>query len=305
MLATEILKGQGVGNQLFCYITVRSIATDRGLDFGIKDSSGWAGSYTDMENDYNDNGFYWMDIDMGSSVPDNMQIYYENDIRLKIDTCQHDMTHGCDIRTYDENLPNVPDNSLMFGIMQDEKYFIHNKNLIRDWLKVKKEYDIYEYSSDDICILNFRGKPYVGFDELYLPREYWINAINNMLKVNSNMKFVIITDDVESANNMLPEFPAYHFDVGTDYAIIKNAKHIVVSNSSFSYFPVFTSETLKTIIAPKYWARHNVSDGYWASAQNMYFGWNYQDRYGNIQSYDECLLEFKNYSKIKKLYGTY
>ena len=56
MLATEILNGQGIGNQLFCYVTTRSIAHDRGLEFGIKDS-GWSG-----DKRYNQNGFYWMDF---------------------------------------------------------------------------------------------------------------------------------------------------------------------------------------------------------------------------------------------------
>ena len=28
--------GQGLGNQLFCYITARTIAADKGVDFGLK-----------------------------------------------------------------------------------------------------------------------------------------------------------------------------------------------------------------------------------------------------------------------------
>lgn len=296
MLATEILRGQGIGNQLFCYVTTRSVAYDRGLDFGIKDSSGWMGSYTDMVNDYNSNGYYWMNIDMGIEVPSElMKKYYENDVRLKLNTCQHDMIYGCDIRGYDPNIVNVPDGTILMGIMQDENYFFHNKNLIKEWLKVKPEYETMEYSSDDICILNFKGRNYVGFDELFLKREYWINAVNNMLKINSNMKFIIITDDVEASNQMLPEFPAYHFDVDKDYVIIKNARHVILSNSSFAYFPVFTSNTIKNIIAPKYWSRHNVSDGYWSSTQNIYRGWVYQDRNGNLQSYDECINELEKY----------
>ena len=62
MLATEILNGQGIGNQLFCYVTTRSVAYDRGLEFGIKDT-GWGG-----DKRYNQGGFYWFDLDMGSPV---------------------------------------------------------------------------------------------------------------------------------------------------------------------------------------------------------------------------------------------
>jgi hypothetical protein len=296
MLATKILNGQGIGNQLFCYVTTRSIAHDRGLEFGIKDS-GWSG-----DKRYNQNGFYWMDLDMGSPVPDNMQVYYEQDKRLKLETCWHDMTYGCDIRKYDLNLFNASDNTIIFGNMQDEKYFIHNKDLVKQWLKVKEEYDTYEYTDDNICILNFRGGEYVGHHELYLERKYWIDAMNSMTKINPNMEFVVITDDIKASQDMLPEIPAYHFSVDKDYAIIKNCKHVILSNSSFPFFPVFTSDTIENIIAPKYWARHNVSDGYWSMAQNMYKGWIYQDREGNLQTYDECLKEFEEYSETNNLY---
>jgi len=290
MLATEILKGQGIGNQLFCYVTARSIAHTRGLDFGIKDT-GWSG-----DKRYNQSGFYWFDLDWGQEVPDGLDVYYEKEVRKKLNTCHHDMTIGCDIRGYDQGLMDVPDNTMIFGNMQDEKYFHHNKELVKEWLKVKKEYDTYDYMDDDVCVLNYRGGEYVGFGELYLTREYWVNAMENMTKINPNMKFVTITDDINASQTLLPEIPAYHFTVDKDYAIIKNSKHVILSNSSFPFFAVYTSDTIENIIAPKYWARHNVSDGYWAMSQNLYSGWTYQDRCGNLSTSEECLEELEKYN---------
>lgn len=290
MLATEILRGQGIGNQLFCYVTARSIAHTRGLDFGIKDT-GWSG-----DKRYNQSGFYWFDLDWGQEVPDGLDVYYEKEVRKKLNTCHHDMTVGCDVRGYDQGLMDVPDNTIIFGNMQDEKYFDHNKELVKEWLKVKKEYDTYEYMDDDVCVLNYRGGEYVGFHELYLTREYWLNAMENMTKINPNMKFVTITDDVKASQAMLPEIPAYHFTVDKDYAIIKNSKHVILSNSSFPFFAVYTSDTIENIIAPKYWARHNVSDGYWAMSQNIYSGWTYQDRDGNLSTAEECVKELEKYN---------
>ena len=291
MIATEILKGQGLGNQLFCYITTRCIALDRNLSFGIKDT-GWIG-----DKRYNQNGIYWMNLDMGKSVPENLPVYNEIDIRYKTNTCHHDIVNGCDIRSYDIGLSNVFDNTLIFGIMQDEKYFYHRKSEIKQWLRIKPEYDCFDFSDKDICILNFRGGEYVGYNELYLEREYWINAMENMKKYNPNLEFVVITDDVKSANLMLPELKSYHFDVGKDYAIIKNAHYLILSNSSFGFFPSFTSDTLKVAISPKYWARHNVSDGYWSTEQNLYSDYLWQDRKGNLFTKDECineLIQYKN-----------
>ena len=290
MLTTEILKGQGIGNQLACYVTTRSIAHTRGLDFGIKDT-GWGG-----DKRYNQSGFYWFDLDWGQEVPDDLDVYYEKEVRKKLNTCHHDMTVGCDVRGYDQGLIDVPDNTMIFGNMQDEKYFYHNKELIKEWLKVKEEYDTYEYMDDDVCVLNYRGGEYIGFSELYLTREYWLNAMENMTKINPNMKFVTITDDVKASQDMLPEIPAYHFTVDKDYAIIKNSKHVILSNSSFPFFAVYTSDTIENIIAPKYWSRHNVSDGYWTMSQNIYSGWTYQDRDGNLSTSEDCVKELEEYN---------
>ena len=30
MIGTQIMKGQGMGNRLFCYVTARAVAADRG-----------------------------------------------------------------------------------------------------------------------------------------------------------------------------------------------------------------------------------------------------------------------------------
>ena len=35
MIGTEFLDGQGLGNQLFCYVSTRAIATDAGVEFGF------------------------------------------------------------------------------------------------------------------------------------------------------------------------------------------------------------------------------------------------------------------------------
>ena len=85
-------------------------------------------------------------------------------------------------------------------------------------------------------------------------------------------------------------------------AIIKNAKYLLLSNSSFAYFPAFTSTTVKYILAPKYWARHNVSNGYWASEQNIYEGWHYQDRRGRVFSAEECRAQLQEYKEKAKAY---
>lgn len=293
MILTEMYYGQGLGNQLFCYVTTRCIAADKGVDFGL----------TGLENlgdrRYNDKGLYFMDLYLGEPVDESKitNHYTEKELRLRTNSSHHDSTIGCDIRMYDPNLVSVQDNTKLDGIMQSEDYFYHRKEEIKQWLKVKPEHDCYDFSHDDICVINFRD--YKGNNELFLQREYWINAINHMFSINPNMQFLVITESPAVAKEMLPELEhnVYHFDVGKDYSIIKNAKWLILSNSSFAFFPAWTSDTARMIIAPKYWARHNVSNGYWSCSYNLYRDWFYMDQQGILFSYDECKRELNSIIK--------
>lgn len=297
MIINEIKHGQGLGNQLFCYVTTRCIAKDKGYEFGF------LGTENLGDPRFNSEGLYFMDLDLGKDPVEVENTYTEKSTRIKLNTCHHDMTHGCDVRLYDEDLANVSDNTLIEGIMQDQRYFYHHLDEIKDWLKVKPEYDTYELYQDDICIMNFRGGEYTNLRELYLTREYWINAIKHMMKINPEMDFRIVTEDINAANAMFPEIEAYHFDIAKDYATIKNAKYLILSNSTFGCFPAFTSETVEYVIAPKYWARHNVSDGYWATGQNLYQKWMWQDREGLLFDYEQCYNEFEKYKVESGIYA--
>ena len=298
MIGTELLAGQGLGNQLFCYVTTRCIAMDNQLPFSI------LGGETVANNIHSNCGMYFMDLDYGipSGKEDFQQVYYEKEDRLYLGNSRHDLTHGCYVTGVDEKLLHPQDGTLLYGNMQAESYYIRHKEEIRQWLKVKPEYDCMEYSRDNLCILHLRCSDYLDCPELYLRKKYWIDGMKNMKKINPDMEFMIITNDVKEAGKILPGIPAYNFDLAKDYSIIKNAKYLLLSNSSFAYFPAFTSTTVKYILAPKYWARHNVSDGYWASEQNIYEGWHYQDRHGRIYSYEECLAELADYKKQSPLY---
>jgi len=291
VIATNILYGQGLGNQLYCYVSTRCIAMDNGYDFSINNPQGALG-----DPRFNSNGIYWMDLDMGVPFDSSItRVQEEKSVRLKLPHNHHDATIGCDIRASDPKLKTVEDNTIIMGLMQSEDYFGHRKNEIKEWLKVKPEHDTYEYTRDNLCVINFRGGEYIGHDYLFLTQKYWDQAISNMKSVRSDMEFVVITDDVASAKNFFPNFQCNHFDVGKDYAIIKNAKHVILSNSTFPFFPVFTSDTIENIIAPKYWARHNVSDGYWGLEQNLYKDWMWQTREGELQTYAECREELDLY----------
>lgn len=299
MVGTEFLQGQGLGNQLFCYVSARCIAKDLGYEFGT------AGQEQLAVNIHSQKGMYFMDMDLGASIlnEDRVQIYREKETRLYLKTCVHDMTHGCYTAGADEDIYKIGDDTLIYGNLQAERYFAHHREEIKKWLKVKEKYDSYKYTRDNLCIINVRGGEYADSRPLFLRRKYWLDAMKNMRKMRSDMEFMIVTDDVSAAKRALPEVEAYHFDLAGDYVTLKNARYLILSNSTFAFFPAFTSETVQKIIAPKYWARHNVSDGYWASEQNIYEGFWYQDREGRLFGAKECREELEQYKSKWGLTG--
>ena len=289
MLVTEIYNGQGLGNQLACYITTRVVALDKGYDFGIL-------------NPHKFKCLDFLDLDFGEEVIGG-SIPYEGAPPITLPNGIHhyfrerDVRHpnGSDIRIDDPKLDLVLDNTKIDGVFQSENRIIHRKEEIKKWLKVKPEKDCYDFSSENICVINFRGGEYCNVPHFFLNKNYWENAINRMLIINPNFEFIVITDDVYTAKMFFPKFKVFHFDIGTDYSIIKNAHYLILSNSSFPYFATLTSETLKYILAPKYWGRYNISDGYWSCGYNMYRNHNYIDRDNNLFTFEECKLEFDQY----------
>lgn len=295
MVGTEFLNGQGLGNQLFCYVSTRCIAIDNNYSFGT------AGQKQFANNIHSNKGMYFMDVELGEEMIKNKcSLFYEKEDRLLLPYDKHDSSIGVYISGEDTRLTSrISDNTLIYGNLQSEKYFLHHKEEIKKWLKINNNYFDKRFSNDNTCILNMRGGEYVGNRSLYLKKKYWVDAMNIMKQIKPDMNFIIITEDVKNAKIMFPKLPVYHLGMGEDYAAIHFAHYLILSNSSFAFFPTFTSDTVKFVIAPKYWARHNISDGYWASEQNIYSGWNYLDRNGQLFSAEECRAEYDNYKKTK------
>ena len=289
MIVTELYNGQGLGNQLWSYIVTRTLALDRGLDFGIMSPEKFKGkAFLDLDFGRVVQGGSGPEGGPPTTLPESILHYY-----VEKDTWYQ--KYSCDIRDYDPGLLSIDDNTKIEGYFQSEKLIQHRRNEIRHWLRVSQAYDCYDFSRDDICILNIRGGEYKGTRDLILPKRYWLDAIRNMRRIKGDLEFVIITDDVKYARELFPQYRSFHFSIGKDYAIVKNAKYLILANSSFSFFPAWTSETVKYVIAPKYWARHNVSDGFWACAFNLYRDWMWQDKSGALFTFEECEEEYARY----------
>ncbi|MCC6323778.1 glycosyl transferase [Candidatus Nomurabacteria bacterium] len=294
MIVTEIYNGQGLGNQLWCYVVTRVIAEDKGYDFGIMHPEKFK-CLDFMNLDFGKvvNGGTGPEGGPPTVLPNSIQYYYAEKEIL------HPITKA-DIRTYDNDLVNIKDHTKIDGYMQDEKYIIHKKEEIRNWLKIRDGYENLNYSNNNICIINFRGGEYVGIRNVFLPQKYWDDAILNMKKINPEMEFVVVTDDTITAKRFFPKFKISHESIGSDYSIINNAYYLILSNSSFAFFPTWLNQKVKKVIAPKYWSQYNTSDGYWGLGYNITKNWIYLDRAGIEHDYDTCIEDLNKYNNGEK-----
>ena len=293
MLATEFLHGQGLGNQLFAYVTTRVLARRLGYDFGIK------GLHSAGDSRVNKKGFYFMNLDYGKEVPDNLERYDEYRHALKTDEWLR-----TDIRLTDKDLLSIPDNRIIYGNFQSEDYFYDEIDIVKEWLKVRIMYEHYDTNGKNICVLNFRGGDMIGNAGAFVPASYWHNAMQHMSEYNPNMEYCIVTDDVQTANRMLPGIPAYHVDVAWDYVAVKNARNVICTTSTFSCFPLWTSENLEMCIAPKYWFHHNLSQGWWSLGCSIYsYPTYYMDREGKLFTPDECRVEWEQFKESTNIYN--
>jgi len=247
MIVGKFWNGSGLGNMLFRYITVRSLALDKDCDFGMMYVDDGSGKYPGFKGDT------FMNIDWGKSVNGitNPQSYEEKKV----------VVDGVDVRSYDPEINFVKDNTIIDGEFQDIRYWGHHLGNIHKWLKVELL-----VAPDDTCVIGFRGGEYYAVPDLGLPKEYFDKAIE-MMKENGITKFEVHTDDVELAKQFFPEYECIH-DIGRNWRAMRYAKNAIIANSSFYIIPRLLNGGFT--IAPRGWARYNWNDGGWYLPQNYY-----------------------------------
>jgi hypothetical protein len=256
MLVTPIFNGQGIGNQLACYITTRCLALDKGYDFGVVYPERWKAKF-----------FKNIELPEVKKIEFGVEGYPPINMPKKFTYYREESSD------YDPFIKDIPDNYIIHGNLQGEGYFEKYKDQIREWLAVEPLKMPY-----DTCVIAFRGGEYKWVKEFFLPQSYWDAAIANMKKINPYMKFEVHTDDVDEARKFFPNYKCIH-DPEINWRSIRYASYLILSNSSFGWFPAWLGEA-KLIIAPLYWQRYNME--YWHLEQNKTKCFTYQDKCGNL-----------------------
>ena len=248
MIIGKFYNGSGLGNMLHRYVATRVRALDLGVD--------WDMVYID-DGACKESGFKgksFMDIGWNNI---GMKPYYT--LNQWQEKCVRD-EFGNDTRPYDPEFNFIEDNTIIDGEFQDERYWEHREKEVNEWLKVEPL-----EMPDDLCVIGFRGGEFAVYPDLFLPKEYWDEAIERMKKINPNMRFEVHTDDEVLAKQCFPDFKVIH-DVGINWRSMRYAKYAIIANSSFFILPRWLRNGIT--ISPRFWGRYNTK--IWSLPQNYY-----------------------------------
>jgi len=250
-------EGSGLGDQLFRYITVRTLAEEKRYQWFMLNKEQFKGDF------FSNFAFKASGITTEPYFTLTPHLFEEKKIT----------ENGVDIRSYDPEINFVEDNTIIDGSFEDSKYWEHNLYNINRWLKVEPL-----EVPNDLCVIGFRGGEYATQPDLFLPTSYYEKAIMEMHKINPKMRFEVHSDEPQVAELMLtpifgtnPEKIWYvqnkpishskHTNMGFNWRSARYAKYAIIPNSAFFILPRLLKhleDPTAVTIAPRYWARHNT-----------------------------------------------
>lgn len=157
------------------------------------------------------------------------------------------------------------------GYFQNEKYFIQNRNDILEKFSLKEELDeknqtvLNSIKAANSISLHVRRGDYVSLDSASKVHgtcslEYYQKAIEYMAKKVKTPHFFLFSDDIDwVVKNLRIDYPytvvSFNQDKGfLDMELMKNCKHNIIANSSFSWWGAWLNNNPdKIVIAPKRW----------------------------------------------------
>lgn len=156
---------------------------------------------------------------------------------------------------------NIYGNVNIHGYFQSEKYFIDNKEYIKNTI----EKDMYGYNGmnmdelktifSDYCFIHVRRGDYLNLQHVYkiIGIGYYNNAIN-IMKQNGYTKFAVLSDDINWCKQHFigDEYKFFNGDQVSDLSIMAGCSSGIIANSSFSWWGSYLG-IKKITIAPDGW----------------------------------------------------
>lgn len=273
LIVGEFYKGQGLGNQLYTYASVRGLAKMCGVGFAF------AAPHLFKGHDL-------FDLDFGETTFDYPSLkLYER--RLVDPCCGHDV--GATDADLVAQLRAAEDSIKVEGLLAAKGYWPGGRDFLRDVLPLRASVLRVRQVHGRGTIVHVRGGDFLGSNSK-LDAGYYHAALDR-LAVNLG-EVNVLTDDPDHARRLLGpdirilsdqsdsrhEMTASHHQGGSfvhDFVVFLHARQIVLSNSSFAFWAAALNLAGARVIAPRYWAARGCATQHWSPGDLQLAGFEY------------------------------
>lgn len=178
---------------------------------------------------------------------------------------------------FEPELLKIKGDAYFDGYFQSEKYFLKIRNEIleafslREALDEKNRQILDKITNTNSISLHVRRGDYINLQEIHglCDLQYYKNAINYMAGKIENPHFFLFSDDIDWVKeNLKIDYPYTVVDINNektayfDLELMKNCKHNIIANSSFSWWGAWLNQNqAKIVAAPARWFT-NVNSNY-------------------------------------------
>lgn len=228
-----------LGNQMFAYAAIKSIALDKGYEFRILGEYNNQFLKNDTDKKYgNTLTSVFADIakETIQDVPEGYSVYREN---ITIDS-------KSDV---EEEALKVGDDTLMLGHYISPRYFSHRLIEVQGWFKMPADIDEKtdrtmdllqdKYPNVKFCSVHFRNALDYRVKGYMLSSDYWQNAAKKVLENYKNQKIIFLVF-YDRYSKLVSKFEnsfdceTLHASLLEDFSLISKCDYHIVCNSSFS-----------------------------------------------------------------------
>ena len=279
-LRLSLLEGQGLGNQLWNIASAYYISKYLKFDLQITNFSKFlAKDFLTLPKC----------IELHEGKPEKILPVYR-------ETLFKDNYFNAFVCDFDDRVLDFDCSTEISGLFQSERYFLGNIGRLGDLFKLSSEALKFAESFSEKTVLNIRGGEYKKHKNLILPDYYWTAAIDSLKRLDQVGEVCVVTDDKRYARLLFPDVQIVSGSVVNCYAALHGARNLVVSNSTFSYFPIMTRPKTPVVVAPAHWARFGNQKNLWVSPANYYSKWKWMDQKGRVLNQTE-LSDILNFTR--------
>lgn len=247
-MITNILRG-GIGNLLFQIAAGYSFSYDRGLEYGLDYNAHVERGQGDHVSTFKDTIFKKLNI-------------FNDDL--------HDYSIYKELNFSYNNIPCLSEKMKLDGYFQSEKYFPEKKNILNNLFGFNVD-ELY-FFPEKICCIQVRLGDYLHHPVFnVITPQYIYTAMNKVLDIYSDIKFIIISDDEKLAMSYIDsvhirdnrvQLSSYHNKINnktlSDLQIMSVSDYCIISNSSFGWWGSYLGKTKPTII-PTRWFNNDTN----------------------------------------------